>query len=178
MPWVVSGDTDPAADIEAAWYYPLRADFWHPTASLGKAVPLGSLAADANGNGHNINYNTIWPADIAVLKAGETLTFAGGEYATDKSGAAPAPRGLPQAVAWQSGEIVFDEINQTMFGPIMPASYLARLIPALEAREVGLALSVLPVELTRLGRCHGGWLELALRCPACESERPHLLRHQ
>ncbi len=145
MPWIVSGDADSAEDIRAVWYYPLRADFWHPTKALGDPVSLGKLTETRP---RNIWYNTIWPEDAAVLKAGETLTFAGGEYATDNNTQTPRPRGLPQAAAWQSGKLVFDDANAPMTAGVMGSQYLARVFPALEAHEVDLALTSVPSELT------------------------------
>jgi len=47
----------------------------------GTAIPLGHLPG--NGQVRDILYNTIWPADAAVLKAGETLTYSGGENRAD-----------------------------------------------------------------------------------------------
>ncbi len=145
MPWVVSGDTDLAEDIRAAWYYPLRADFWHPTSQPGDPVSLGELTT---ARPRNIWYDTVWPDDVAVLKAGETLTFSGGEYATDNNTETPRPQGLPQAVAWQSGKLVFDEANTSLDPQVMGSKYLARVFPALDGREVDLALTSVPSELT------------------------------
>lgn len=79
--WLVSGDTDTDEDIRAELYYPVRADFWHPTLATGAAISLGHLPGSSPVR--DIFYNTVWPADAAVLKAGETLTFSGGEYFAD-----------------------------------------------------------------------------------------------
>ncbi len=145
MPWVVSGDTDSEEDIRAAWYYPLRADFWHPSRAFGDPVSFGELTESRP---RNIWYNTVWPDDVAVLKAGETLTFSGGEYATDNHTATPRPKGLPQAAAWQSSKLVFDDANESLDAGVMGSNYLARVFPALEAYEVDLALTAVPTELT------------------------------
>lgn len=142
QPWIISGDTDTADDISAVFYYPLRGDFWHATAALGDPLRFG-LAAPA----YNINYNTIWPADSGVLKAGETLTFAGGEYASDHAGDSPAPSGLPGAIGWQSARVAFDEFNPSLDKDTLAGSYLVRVIPALSAREVPLPVSALPDSL-------------------------------
>ncbi len=142
-PWIISGDTDEARDIVAAFYYPLRADFWHPTAKIGSIIPFAQVGE----NDYNIDYNTIWPADSAVLKAGETLTFSGGEYASDNSNKTPKPQGLPQAAAWQSAKLVFDEANPTMTTANHASNYLARAFPALENYETDLALTSLPNDL-------------------------------
>lgn len=142
QPWIISGDTDTADDIRAVFYYPLRGDFWHPTADLGDPLRFGPAAP-----GYNINYNTVWPADSAVLKAGETLTFSGGEYASDHAGDNPAPSGLPGAVGWQSARVAFDEFNAAFDPNSLINLYLVRVIPALTAREVPLPVSLLPDDL-------------------------------
>ena len=142
QPWIISGDTDLADDIRAVFYYPLRGDFWHPTAALGDAVRFGPASP-----GYNIDYNTVWPADSGVLKAGETLTFSGGEYASDHAGDTPAPSGLPGAVGWQAARVAFDEFNAALEPTSLISTYLVRVIPALTAREVPLAVSALPDDL-------------------------------
>lgn len=143
VPWVVSGDTDSAEDIRATFYYPLRSDFWHHSAEIDSPMALGTVTE----GGYNLKYNCVWPEDSAVLKAGETLTFAGGEYASDHAQATPRPKGLPQAVAWQSAKMVFDEANAAMASNQHANQYLARVFPALEAREVPLALTSVPTDL-------------------------------
>lgn len=140
--WIISGDTDVADDIRAVFYYPLRGDFWHPTASLGDPLRFGPT-----GTVYNIAYNTIWPADSAVLKAGETLTFSGGEYASDHAGDTPAPSGLPGAVGWQAARVAFDEFNAALDPNSLITTYLVRVIPALTSREVSLPVSALPDDL-------------------------------
>ncbi|HEY1050734.1 MAG TPA: hypothetical protein VGE39_13285, partial [Prosthecobacter sp.] len=142
QPWIISGDTDMADDIRAVFYYPLRGDFWHPTAALGDPLRFGPAAP-----GYNISYNTLWPADSGVLKAGETLTFSGGEYASDHAGDNPAPSGLPGAVGWQTGRVAFDEFNAALDPSSLITTYLVRVIPALTAREVPLPVSALPDDL-------------------------------
>ncbi|WP_411845984.1 LamG domain-containing protein [Roseibacillus persicicus] len=144
MPWCVSGDTDAAADVEVAWHYPLRADFWHPTAEAGEAVSFGNINVSRP---RNVSYNTIWPTDVPVLKAGETLTFSGGEYATDNSTEDPKPSGLPQAVSWQSAKQVFDEANVDLTPAELDNNYLARVFPALTSHSVPLALTAVPAAL-------------------------------
>lgn len=142
QPWIISGDTDTADDIRAVFYYPLRGDFWHPTAALGDPLRFGPIGAV-----YNISYNTIWPADSAVLKAGETLTFSGGEYASDHAGDNPAPSGLPGAVGWQAARVAFDEFNAALDPNSLITTYLVRVIPALTPREVPLPVGALPDDL-------------------------------
>jgi hypothetical protein len=142
QPWIISGDTDTDNDIQAVFYYPMRGDFWHRNESLGSPLRFGPATPD-----YNINYNTLWPADSGVLKAGETLTFSGGEYVKDHAGDNPPPLPLPGAVAWQSGRLAFDEGNPALDPATLAASYLVRVIPALSAREVPLSVSDMPDSL-------------------------------
>lgn len=143
--WIVSGDTDTAEDIRAELFYPVRADFWHPTLGIGDSISLGHLPGTSPVR--DILYNTVWPADVAVLKAGETLTFSGGEYASDNSSATPRPKGLPGAVAWQCGKQLFDGANPTMAAAQAGTNYMARVFPALSKREVALSFTSVPASL-------------------------------
>ncbi|BCX48261.1 conserved hypothetical protein [Haloferula helveola] len=144
MPWVVSGDTDPEADILAVFHYPMRADFWHPAAQPGDPVPF---ALPTGARPLNISFNTVWPQPVATLKAGETLTFAGGEYSGDHSGDLVPPPGLPGVVAWKSGKTVFDSMNPSLDQGVIGTDYLARLFPALDSHEVDFPLGDLPEAL-------------------------------
>lgn len=143
--WIVSGDTDVAEDIRAELFYPVRADFWHPSPETAAAIPLGHLPGSSPVR--DILYNTVWPADVAVLKSGETLTFSGGEYASDNSSETPRPKGLPGAVAWQCGKQLFDSANPTMAAAQAGRNYMARVFPALSKREVTLPFTSVPETL-------------------------------
>ena len=81
-----------------------------------------------------IRYNTAWPAETLVLKAGETLTFSGGEYRADN----PGNDGLPMALGWAAGQVVFDDLNPAMDETLVFTRYLARLAQVLETRTVPL----------------------------------------
>jgi len=142
QPWIVSGDTDGADDITAQIYYGLRGDFWHPTLVTGNPIRFGPASPQ-----YNISYNAVWPDNTGFLKAGETLTFSGGEYSSDHAGDNPAPLPLPGAVAWQSAKVTFDEANPALDPATLASNYLVRIIPALAAREVPLAVSALPDSL-------------------------------
>ena len=142
VPWIVSGDTDADNDIAAVFYYALRGDFWHPTADVGDAIRFGPPSPT-----HNIAYNTIWPASTGFLKAGETLTFSGGEYASDHAGDTPAPLPLPGAVDWQSAKVIYDDANPVLDPATLATNYLVRVVPVLSAREVPLAVSAMPDSL-------------------------------
>jgi hypothetical protein len=85
-----------------------------------------------------VRYRAFWPTNPPILKAGETLTFAGGEYRADN----PTYPGLPGVIGWGVGEVIFDSINPTMRStasggqPSVFKDYTARLISPLETRRV------------------------------------------
>jgi len=62
------------------------------------AVPVASL------------YNAYWGNNYPVLKKGETMTYAGGEYKADH----PASPGLPAVLNMASAEVVFDSETPDM----------------------------------------------------------------
>ncbi|MBE2284564.1 MAG: hypothetical protein IAE77_13995 [Prosthecobacter sp.] len=142
QPWIVSGDTDAADDITAEIYYALRGDFWHPTSASGFPIRFGPALPQ-----YNIRYNAVWPDNTGFLKAGETLTFSGGEYASDHAGDTPAPLPLPGAIAWQSAKVTYDDANPSLDTSSLASNYLVRVVPALAAREVPLAVGLLPDSL-------------------------------
>jgi hypothetical protein len=88
-----------------------------------------------------VRYFARWPANPPILKAGETLTFSGGEYRADN----PSYPGLPGVIGWGVGEVIFDSLNPTMrtvTGGGLPnafGDYTARLISPLETREVSIS---------------------------------------
>lgn len=51
-----------------------------------------------------IDYSSYWKENYPVLKRGETLAYAGGEYKADH----PSAPGLPGVIGWASAEVVFD----------------------------------------------------------------------
>lgn len=144
MPWALSGDDDGAADVRVGWYYDLPADFWHPTKAVGEPV---AFAREPEALPGPVEYDTNWPDPVATIKAGETVTFAGGEYALDRAGDAVPPPGLPQATAWQAARVVYDSANPMMVPGQISTNYLARVVQALEPREVDLPLSEVPTDL-------------------------------
>lgn len=87
-----------------------------------------------------VRYFARWPANPPILKAGETLTFAGGEYRADN----PTHPGLPGVIGWGVGEVIFDSMNPAMRSvpssglPSAFADYTARLISPLEPRRVSI----------------------------------------
>ncbi len=151
--WAVSGD----AHLLAYFWYPLAPEFWYEKdhngkdASKGPGDPIPWLPAGTVGSSDGfpadmlgkpkavkVRYDTGWPDEVPVLKAGETVTFAGGEYRADY----PQTReGLPMVLGWAAGQVVFDDLNPAMKEEEMFDSYLVRLVQALEERTVDLPVT-------------------------------------
>lgn len=117
-------------------------------------------AADASHLGSHLPvrviYKSEWPENPAVLKAGETLTFSGGEYRTDHptktivtNGVAKTVQtpGLPQVLAFASAEVVFDSLNPDAIPGNLKSHWTARVVQALDKRAAGLAVGSFPSEL-------------------------------
>jgi len=164
--WAVSGD----GSFNVYYYYPLSPDFWWPggakqvgdcvtwlpdnTAARDRAAfDITYTLPDQTPLAQEILYLTEWPVDAAILKVGETLTFAGGENKADN----PDAVGLPGVLAWAAGEVVFDQLNPDMREDssisVNPdgktfKNYTARMIAPLEQRTVSLPKAKLPVVLT------------------------------
>ena len=101
-------------------------------------------------------YKSEWPDNPAVLKAGETLTFSGGEYRADKptqtivrNGVAETVQtpGLPQLTAFASAEVVFDSLNAEAVPAQLTTHWTARVVQALDRRLAPLATTAFPSEL-------------------------------
>ncbi len=155
-PWVVSGrEPAPAAApayqarFDGQFYYPRRTDFWYDLnnngveddAPVGTAIPFLPPPGNPTGTPQLVRYEAFWKKDYPVLKTGETLTFPGGEYNTDR----PENAGLPGVVGWAASELVFDTSNPPML-PIARQDgaavditrnvYSARVIRPLDERSV------------------------------------------
>lgn len=161
--WAVSG----GGLFDQFFYYPLSPDFYWPDGSkqVGDCVAwLPNNGTDLNRtefteinydipdqfpNAQGVLYTTAWPLDVPVLKVGETLTFAGGEYASEN----PDAPGLPGVLAWAAGEVVYDDLNPDMREGSTDQdgkdfeNYTCRIISALEDRLVDLALVDFPEDL-------------------------------
>ena len=130
VPWVVAGDTEDGAKnrvpgrFEYRFWYPLAQGFWLGEGTEAKAngTPVCWLPPDAGQNdpltkftdgsfeARAINYSAYWKENYPVLKRGETLAYAGGEYKADH----PAAPGLPAVINWASGEVAFDSATPDM----------------------------------------------------------------
>lgn len=102
-------------------------------------------------------YRSVWPRVAPVLKAGETLTFSGGEYRQDRpttlvaddSGqltTVPTP-GLPAVLAFAVGEVVFDALNPRGMTNLLTQSWTVRMGQVLDVRSVVLPIGSFPTEL-------------------------------
>ncbi len=116
-----------------------------------------------------ILYKSEWPANAPVLKAGETLTFNGGEYRADNPTRpiinndgdieiAETP-GLPQVLAFASAEVAFDSLNPFSESGTWRSNWTARIAQVLDKREVPMKLIDFPPDLapaTKRSRIKGG----------------------
>ena len=101
-------------------------------------------------------YKSEWPENPAVLKAGETLTFSGGEYRADhptktivRNGVSETVEtpGLPQLLAFASAEVVFDSLNAEAVPEQLKTKWTARVVQALDFRTAPLTTTAFPSEL-------------------------------
>ncbi|OGV67016.1 MAG: hypothetical protein A3K19_29620 [Lentisphaerae bacterium RIFOXYB12_FULL_65_16] len=150
--WAISADTfedgegtvyDPS--ITAKFYYPLDPTFWYGDSGQPGDHIAWHLDFDGDGQDAQVDvlYTLTWPADVPVLKIGETLMFAGGEYASDQS---DSDLGLPDVIKWACGQIVYDSLNPTMDTTKVFTQFLARLIYPVELRKVELRYADVPSE--------------------------------
>ncbi len=168
--WAISGNSF----FDVYFYYPLLPDFWWPATgnkkpgdfvaflpnTPGFAAPAFAINYTRNDQtpaAQGVRYTTVWPLDVPILKVGETLTFAGGEYQKDFPTTASfddqgnlvqaATPGLPGVVGFAAGQVVFDMMNPTMNDQLAFNNYTARIFPALEERVVSLPVAQFPVQL-------------------------------
>lgn len=105
-----------------------------------------------------ILYKSDWPEILPVLKAGETLTFSGGEHRADRPFTTVVDNGvvrtvetpgLPGVLAFACAEVVFDSLNpfakdsQWTNG----AGWTARMAQVLDVRSVPLSFAQFPPDL-------------------------------
>ncbi|MEO5332811.1 MAG: LamG domain-containing protein [Magnetococcus sp. YQC-5] len=162
--WAISGN----ASLESFFWYPLDPSFWYQrdgiaalgdgTGSVGASVawlPQSAKiqAADSfpdtmlgKDKAVSVRYNVAWPQTVPILKAGETVTFPGGEYKADH----PDAPGLPGILGWSSGQVVFDQTNPTMSN--VNNSYLVRIAPVLTEKTVDLSVGNFPPDLKPAGK--------------------------
>ena len=150
--WTVSGD----GSFFFRYWYPFRSDFWYDTNHDGaNDVTSGTyfswLPSDGiykgstSTNSQIIRYSSYWRTDYPVLKRGETLTYAGGEYKAENSTA----EGLPAIVGFAAAQVVYDSARPEMvFDSSTINKYSARIVRPLEKIAYSLAQSDMPTPLT------------------------------
>ncbi len=105
-----------------------------------------------------ILYKSDWPEILPTLKAGETLTFSGGEHRADRPFTTVVDNGvvrtvetpgLPGVVAFACAEVVFDSLNPFARSDqwTAPAGWTARMAQTLDVRSVPLAFADFPPAL-------------------------------
>jgi hypothetical protein len=147
--------------INVYYWYPLQPSFWFDKSTPGDSTGLVGLSIPWLPDGKitsndgfpedmitrqkavEVTYDVVWPEDVPVLKAGETLTFPGGEYREDN----PDYPGLPGVLSWAAGQIVYDSLSPRLDRETLYYRYLARLVPALNERQVDLSLDQFPEDL-------------------------------
>jgi hypothetical protein len=152
---------DSDAPIKSYFWYPIQPSFWIDENTPGNGqglvgisipwLPDGTISSNDGfpqemtnkQKAVEVTYDVVWPDNIPVLKSGESLTFPGGEYRADNT---ESP-GLPGALGWASGQVVFDSLNPNMDTNKLYSSYLVRLVPALVERTVPLSLDNIPDDL-------------------------------
>ncbi|HMO03121.1 MAG TPA: PA14 domain-containing protein [Kiritimatiellia bacterium] len=114
-------------------------------------------AAESNARPNRILYKSDWPTVAPVLKAGETLTYSGGEYRQDNpttqfldgDGAlqsVPTP-GLPGVLGFAVGEVVFDALNPRGETGLLTNSWTVRMGQVLDIRTQPLSIGNFPTTL-------------------------------
>src|SRR5690606_19222581 len=154
-------------EFDVYFFYPLTPGFWWPDGrkAIGECVAwlpepgtdlergsfneIDYTKPDQTPDAQGVHYTTVWPENPPVLKAGETLTYSGGEYAADN----PDAPGLPGVLAWAAGEVIYDDLNPDMREGNIDLdgktfnNYSARMISALEQRTVDLPAAQFPEAL-------------------------------
>lgn len=127
---------------------------------LLKNLAINSLvvaSVETNARPNRILYKSDWPAVAPVLKAGETLTFAGGEYLADHPNTlvidgsgnpqTVSTPGLPGVMAFAVGEVVFDALNPRGLTSLLTNSWTVRMGQALDKRTAVLPMGNFPTTL-------------------------------
>ncbi|HMP72003.1 MAG TPA: PA14 domain-containing protein [Kiritimatiellia bacterium] len=131
------------------------------------AVLSATIISNAQPN--RILYKSDWPAVAPILKAGETLTFSGGEFRADNPTSLTidqngnlqtvATPGLPGVLGFAVGEVVFDALNPQGRASELTNRWTARMGQVLDVRTVNLPIGSFPSRLqpaNGLTRVSGG----------------------
>jgi hypothetical protein len=144
--WVVAGDNSQGpGQFNYYFWYPLPQGFWLgdgadavPTGTPIKWLPiyyanLLSFTSQGTYDSQATLYSCYWKENYPVLKRGETLAYAGGEYKADH----PSAPGLPGVIGWASGEVVFDSATPDMaINDAQVTLFNARFMRLLDALSV------------------------------------------
>ena len=161
VPWAVAGDQSGVpGKFNYRFWYPLAQGFWLGEDEDAKAngTPVCWLPANSNANvpltdftktdpwrAQPISYSSYWKETYPVLKRGETLAYAGGEYKADH----PAAPGLPAVINWASGEVAFDSATPDMaINDDDLESFNARFMRLLDIVSVDYAKEKMPDDLS------------------------------
>ena len=128
-------------------------------ASLRNVTPGSPVSAGVQERAlpNKVLYRSDWPVVAPVLKAGETLTFSGGEYRQDNPNmrvydvngnlqTVPTP-GLPGVLGFAVGEVVFDALNPRAETALLGDSWTVRMAQVLDVRSVVLPIGSFPTPL-------------------------------
>lgn len=132
--------------LYAGFFYNLREDFWYPTPNKIPGDPVPWLPGLANSNGAvlpatitgpegvptPVRFDAVWPENLPILKVGESLTYAGGEFKADHptrivGGEVSETPGLPGVIGWAAGQVLFDSANPALRSD-HAANFTARLL--------------------------------------------------
>jgi hypothetical protein len=167
VPWAVAGDYEDSTKVRVPgifqyrFWYPLSQGFWlgedgetkangTPVCWLarqlnpGQPLSVGDFTIDS-AIPQAILYHSYWKENYPVLKRGETLAYAGGEYKADN----PAAPGLPAVINWASGEVAFDSATPDMaINDDDLESFNARFMRLLDVVSVDYAKEKMPADLS------------------------------
>ena len=156
-PWSVAGDVDGDAGLfEYRFWYPLNQDFWlgegadavatgQPVCWLPDSPEDLAVFTDDTCEPQPIDYASYWQDNYPVLKRGETMAYAGGEYQADN----PQAPGLPGVIGWASAELVFDsETPGMVFDTTNETTYNARVMRLLDLHSVPFTQEQMPADLS------------------------------
>ncbi|KPA17217.1 conserved hypothetical protein, secreted [Candidatus Magnetomorum sp. HK-1] len=150
-----------SANIAVNYWYPLQPSFWldqntpgDSTGNVGVSLPWLPIGKINSSDGFpedmvgmekatQVTYDVYWPDEVSILKAGESITFPGGENRAENNNA----QGLPAVLAWASGQIVYDSLNPLMNSNDLLENYMARLVPVLLERKVAFPIASFPEDL-------------------------------
>ena len=166
--WSVSGGPNAWFAVKA--FYPLQPDFWWPSALKDATLMDGKvvepqISASVAFLPPNLNtdklkptrilYFSEWPRIAPTLKAGETLTYSGGENRADNPTSIVPTKdklgvetiqtpGLPAVVAFAVGEVIFDELNPDNNTAKLMTDWTVRIAQVMETRRVSLSAQQYP----------------------------------